>query len=134
VSLTALMITQRGLGLLVVCLVLVAALAAAAGLLLPVRGLRQRILEEKRRELRCCREALRRARDALVEGKPAAPDQGSLSEVVAYKQLVESIDEWPIDTPTVLRAGAYVGLPVLSWLSGTVAPSAILRVFALVLG
>lgn len=42
-------------------------------------------------------------------------EHGRLSEVVAYEPLVESIDERPIDTPTVLRACGYVGLPVVSW-------------------
>lgn len=135
VSLSALFVAERDLGPVMLVLVLLAAVAAAAGLVLPVRGLRARIAEEKRRELACCREALRRARDAaLVEQKSAITQHGRLSDVVAYKQLVESIDEWPIDTPTVLRASAYVGLPVLSWASGSVAPAALLRALAMLLG
>jgi hypothetical protein len=128
VSVSALLVTERGFGHVVMLLVAVAALAAAAGLLLPLRGLRERISEEKRRELACCRDALRRARDALVEGRPSAAEQVRISEVVAYRQLVESIDEWPIDTPTVIRACGSVGLPVISWFSGSVAPDTIVRV------
>lgn len=131
VSLTTLMITEPGFGRLVVVLVVIAAGAAAAGLLLPVRGLRDRICAEKRRELLCCHAALRRARDALLEERSIATEAMRLSDVVAYKQLVESIAEWPIDTPTALRACGCVGLPILSWLSGSVAPDAVLRVLGM---
>lgn len=133
VSLIALMVTERGLGHVVALLVGVAAAAAAAGLLLPLRGLRERICAEKRRELACCRDALRRARDAMVEGRSVVTEHGRLSEVVAYKQLVEGVEEWPIDLPTVLRAGGYVVLPVVSWFSGSVAPDAIVRVLAVLI-
>jgi hypothetical protein len=134
VSVIALMVTERGLGHVVALLVGVAAAAAAAGLLLPLRGLRERICAEKRRELVCCRDALRRARDAMVEGRSVVTEHGRLSEVVAYKQLVEGVEEWPIDMPTVLRAGGYVVLPVVSWFSGSVAPDAIVRIVAMVVG
>lgn len=132
VSLVALMITEHGFAHLVLILVGVAASAAAAGLLLPLRGLRDRIAAEKRRELACCREALRRARDAMVEGRSIATEHGRISEVVAYRTLVESIEEWPVDTPTILRACAYLGMPALSWFSGTVAPATVLRLVKLV--
>jgi hypothetical protein len=127
VSVSALLITERGFGHVVVILICVAALAAGAGLLLPLRGLRDRISEEKRRELACCRDALRRARDAMVEGRAIPTEHGRISEVVAYRKLVESIDEWPIDTPTALRACGSVALPVISWFSGSVAPGVVLR-------
>lgn len=125
VSVTALMITESGFGHVVAILMLLAAGAAAAGLVLPVRGLRERICEEKRRELACCREALRRARDAMLEGRSIVTEHGRLSEVVAYKQLVEAVDEWPIDTPTLLRACGYVGLPMVSWMSSSIGPDAV---------
>ncbi len=128
VSVTALMVTESGFGHVVSILVLIAAVAAGAGLLLPVRGLRERICDEKRRELACCRDALRRARDAMLEGRSIVTEHGKLSEVVAYKQLVESVDEWPIDTPTVLRACGYVGLPMVSWFSSSIGPSAVVGV------
>lgn len=131
VSLVALLITERGFGHLVLILVGIAAAAGAAALVLPLRGLRDRIADEKRRELACCRDALRRARDALVDGRTIVTEHGRISEVVAYRSLVESIDEWPIDTPTIVRASGYLGLPVVSWLSGSVAPETVLRVIKL---
>jgi len=125
VSVTALMVPEGGFGHVVAILMLIAAGAAATGLVLPVRGLRERICAEKRRELACCRDALRRARDAMLEGRTIVTEHGRLSEVVAYKQLVEAVDEWPIDTPTVLRACGYVGLPLVSWMSGSIGPDAV---------
>ncbi|MBY0274937.1 hypothetical protein K2Z84_06330, partial [Candidatus Binatia bacterium] len=131
VSLVALLITERGFGHLVLILVGIAGAAGAAALVLPLRGLRDRIAEEKRRELACCREALRRARDAMVEGRSIVTEHGRISEVVAYRNLVESIDEWPIDTPTIVRACGYLGLPVISWFSGSVAPATVLGMIKL---
>ena len=52
---------------------------------------------------------------------------------VGSEQLVEGVEEWPIDLPTVLRAGGYVVLPVVSWFSGSVAPDAIVRVLAVLI-
>lgn len=127
-SVICLFLTEQGFGLLVGCMTGLAALAAAAGLLFPLRGLRDRISEEKTRELASCRDALQRARDALVEGRAIPSGHGRLADIVAYRQMVESVSEWPVDTPTVLRAAAYVLLPIAFWLSGSFGPETLLRV------
>jgi len=133
-SVVALLLTETGFGLLVAFLAVVSALSAAAGLLLPLRGWRDRIADEKARELACCREALRRARDALVEGRPIPTGHGRLADIVAYRQLVESVSEWPVDSDTVLRAGAYLLLPIAFWLSGTIAPDSLVSVAEILAG
>ncbi len=38
--------------------------------------------------------------------------------LLAYKQFVESVREWPIDSSTLLRFALYLGLPIGSWLGG----------------
>ena len=133
-SVVALLLTEHGFGSVVAVLAGVAALSATAGILLPLRGWRDRIADEKARELACCREALRRARDALVEGRSIPTGHGRLADIVAYRQLVESVSEWPVDSETILRAGAYVLLPIAFWLSGTIAPDTLLSLAEILAG
>ncbi len=100
--------------------VLATVLVGAISLFFPVRGLHHRIREAKRRELELVNERVRRERARILESD--GPDAGAASDklpgLVAYKQFVESVSEWPIDTSTLLRFGLYLGLPIGSWLGG----------------
>jgi hypothetical protein len=133
-SVFSLILVEHGFAVVVATVGSLSAVAAAAGLLFPLRGLRERICEEKERELACCRVALRSARDALVEGRMVTTDHGHMSEVVAYTRFVESVNEWPLDTPTVVRVGASVLLPMASWLSGAIGSDVASRVVAMLFG
>jgi hypothetical protein len=91
----------------------------AAALLLPLQGVRQRIRQLKREELSRI--------DAAVKGD-LAPLAGSairrraqrvsLTDLLAYRQFVESVREWPFDAPTRFRVVVYLALPLVSWLGG----------------
>ena len=89
---------------------------AVAGLLLPVRGVRRRVRLEKQREIEWCRNALREHRAS----RDAGADQraGRLADVLAYRDHVEAVREWPFDTAAWLRFGLYLLIPVGSWLGG----------------
>ena len=41
-----------------------------------------------------------------------------LDELVAWRGLIESVREWPFDSPTLLRFGLYLAIPLGSWLGG----------------
>ena len=43
-----------------------------------------------------------------------------MDEVVAYKQTVEAVREWPFDTSTLLRFAIYLLIPLASWSGGAV--------------
>jgi hypothetical protein len=98
-------------------LVLAAAIGGV-GLLLPVRGVHDAIRAAKRTELAWCSAEIRRRRDALVAGT-AGPGAG-LAEWVSYRQLLESVREWPFGISTALRFVLYVGIPLGSWIGGAV--------------
>ncbi len=100
--------------------VLATVLVAVISLFFPVRGLHHRIREAKRRELELVNERVRRERARILgsEGPDAEAAAGTLPGLLAYKQFVESVSEWPIDTSTLLRFGLYLGLPIGSWLGG----------------
>lgn len=86
---------------------------AGVGLLLPVRGLHRSIQERKRRELDWCDDEIRRAREGVVR-----TSELSLADLVAYRGLIESVREWPLDAPTLRRFALYLVIPVASWLGG----------------
>ncbi len=100
--------------------VLAAVLATTIALFYPIRGLNHRIREAKRRELELVNEKVRRERARIFgsDGPDAEAASGKLPGLLAYKQFVESVSEWPIDTSTLLRFGLYLGLPIGSWLGG----------------
>jgi hypothetical protein len=43
-----------------------------------------------------------------------------MDEVVAYKQIVDGVREWPFDTSTLLRFAIYLLIPLASWSGGAV--------------
>jgi hypothetical protein len=94
-------------------LVLGTLILAGVGLILPVRGLRDSIREAKRRELAWCHDQIRRAREGGTKNSGL-----SLADLVAYRALVESVREWPLDAPTLSRFALYLVIPLASWLGG----------------
>ena len=91
--------------------------AAAAALLLPLRGARQAIVAAKRSELDWCDAALRRARAAL-ECDTAPIGARSIADLAAWRGVVAAVHEWPLDAPTLRRFVLVLGLPIGSWLGG----------------
>ena len=86
---------------------------AAASLLIPVRGVQQAIAREKSRELARINEEIRRALDGS-----SRTSQPGLADWVAYRGLVESVREWPVDAPTLRRFALYLAIPIGSWFGG----------------
>jgi hypothetical protein len=86
-------------------------LLAAVALLLPVRGVHDAIAREKTHELAAVNDQIRRAR-ARAGALP------SLADWIAYRGLIESVREWPVDAPTLRRFTLYLAIPLGSWLGG----------------
>ncbi|HEY8155730.1 MAG TPA: hypothetical protein VII72_16495 [Myxococcota bacterium] len=89
-----------------------------AALLLPVSGVHQQLAEAKRAELARVDAALRAEAEANL--KPgAAPATGArLSNLVAWRGLVQAASTWPFDVGVWLRFAVYVSLGLGSWLGG----------------
>ena len=85
-------------------------------LLRPARQVRSLIRAVKREELARLEPLLRQARDETLTGN--TPTQGRLTDLLAYKTQVESTPEWPFDSPTLVRFGFYVFIPVVSMIAG----------------
>ncbi len=101
-------------------IVLTIVLVGTIAVFYPIRGLHHRIREAKRVELNLVNEKVRRERGRILEtdGPDAEAASGKLPGLLAYKQFVESVSEWPVDTSTLFRFALYLGLPIGSWLGG----------------
>lgn len=84
---------------------------------LPLRGLHDAVVAAKRQELSWCNAAIREARRALVDGHASAGPRG-LADLVAYRGVVESVREWPLDAPALRRFALYCVIPLASRLGG----------------
>jgi hypothetical protein len=90
---------------------------AGSRLVLPLRGVRDAVATAKASEIKWCNDQIRRRRDAFARAQPAGAERG-LADLIAYKEHVDAVRDWPIDTPTALRFVLYLALPVGSWLGG----------------
>ena len=99
---------------------LVGVLALAGVVFLaPVLGVHGRIRAAKGAELDRVHEAIRRERDATVAPRePGPPADARLANLIAYRDLVERVREWPFGAPTLLRVGLLIALGLGSWLGG----------------
>ena len=86
---------------------------AIVALLFPVRGLHDAIAREKALEIDRINGKIRRARDLSDVGAATG-----LADWIAYRGLIESVREWPIDAPTLRRFALYLAIPLGSWLGG----------------
>ena len=96
-----------------------AVIVATLTFMLPILGVHRVIREAKQAELEWCGDALMRARTALKEG-PGEPQRLPMHEIVAYKQVVDGVREWPFDASTVMRFALYLLIPLASWSGGAV--------------
>ena len=88
-------------------------------LVIPMRGIHQRIGEAKRAELARVHAAIEGDVAALEASRIAkrAAD-ASLRDLVAYRDVVQAVPEWPFTTPLRLRFLLYAAIPLGSWLGG----------------
>ena len=95
--------------------------SAVTAFLLPARGVRVRIAEEKARELGRLRGALADAQAvALAEGTGARAAAARLPGLIALERRIDDVREWPFDTASWLRLALYVALGLGSWLGGAI--------------
>jgi hypothetical protein len=85
-------------------------------LLRPARRVRDLIREVKNRELARLQPLLQKARDEALTDE--VPTQGRLTDLISYREHVESIVEWPFNSSTIWRFGLYLLIPVGSMIGG----------------
>jgi hypothetical protein len=96
-------------------------LLGVATLLLPSRGIHERLREAKRTELARVRRAIdQRAGELFEPTAGAAESAPELPALLAWEARIEAVREWPFDTPTLVRFSLFVLIPLASWLGGAV--------------
>jgi len=83
----------------------------AAGIIVPVWGVRTRIRREKQREMAWALEGIRAARAQ----EPV--DTRRLGDLSGYYDIVRDAPEWPFNQSALLRVGTYVLIPAGLWLA-----------------
>lgn len=121
----ALNITDEGFLAAILLLGGLALVQNVALLLIPIRGLHDRLRDAKREELARVHAAIRGERGALRGSPLDGDDARALADLLAWRAFVESVPEWPIDASTLGRFAFYVGLPLLSWVGAALVERAI---------
>lgn len=114
-SVLTLFLFEPGFAVLMIQVFCILAVFSWIGLMLPLRGIRRKIKESKQEELDWCRQSLKSARDELKTG---ADVQQSITEIIAYKAILEDIRNWPFDSPSLTRFALYLLIPVGSMFGG----------------
>lgn len=95
---------------------------AIAALLLPSRGLHERLRAEKEAELRWVRAEISATREALGAGGERA---ARLPALLAWEARVERASEWPFDATSLFRFALLLLVPLGSWLGGALVERAV---------
>jgi hypothetical protein len=99
---------------------------ALAALLLPSRGLHERLRTEKQAELRWVRSEIASAREALGDARAETHEQASrLPALLAWEARVEGTSAWPFDAPSLFRFALLLLVPLGSWLGGALVERAV---------
>ncbi|MDJ0865750.1 MAG: hypothetical protein QNK03_06555 [Myxococcota bacterium] len=95
---------------------------ASAIVLRPVRAVQQRIRAEKRAALDQLNRALRRDRALVLDGAGSGAGEAAarLPGLLAYRDFLTAVPEWPFDLSTSLRSALLLAVAVGSWLGGAV--------------
>jgi hypothetical protein len=86
---------------------------AVSALILPLRGIHQRIRAQKQQELEIIRRQIHREKEVLfVE---ASTIDNRLTAFLAMESRIERVDEWPFDVGSLSRVAFYLVLGLGSW-------------------
>jgi hypothetical protein len=125
VSFFSLNLVDEGFVLAVLLLGGIVLVQNVATLLIPLRGLRDRLRTAKREELERVDAAIRGEPGALRGSMIGRREAPSLADLLAWRAFVQTVPEWPIDTGTLGRSAFFVGLPLLSWVCGALVERAV---------
>jgi hypothetical protein len=116
-SIQSLFLIESGYGSTLAIVWILTAGVATTGLLVPVNGVRKRIRGAKAARLDRCRDDLRRAQAGLDAN---AGDEAltRVANLLALRQHLLEIHEWPFDASTLRRLALYLLIPLGSWSGG----------------
>lgn len=90
---------------------------AIALLLLPMYSVRMRVGDEKAQELMRIQHAIHGDRSGLADSAICADaDKIGFTGLILYRQMIQGINEWPVDFPVLARLSIYIIIPLLTWI------------------
>jgi hypothetical protein len=96
----------------------IAGIGGAVGLV-PLFQLRRVIRDAKAQEIHALSRAIDGNRESLEETRIASQARtASLTDLLSYRQYVESVSEMPFAAASVVRIAVFVGIPIASWVGG----------------
>ena len=119
-SIWSLMMIETGFGPLMVVIGGAILAGTVFALLAPVYGVHQRIRKSKEEALAWVNAELAAEQPTFLAPQ-AGQESGRMSDLVAYRSMVESVNEWPFTLSTYARIALYLLLPVVTWGVGLVA-------------
>jgi hypothetical protein len=118
-SIQSLFLIESGYGPTLSIMWVLTTAVAITGFLVPVNGVRKRIRDAKTARLERCREDLRGAQ-ASLDASGGNEELARVTNLLALRQHLLEIREWPFDASTLRRLGLYLLIPLVSWSGGAV--------------
>jgi len=126
VSIWSLMLLETGFEQVMIVNAGIALVMMALAMLAPLRGVHRRICEAKEEALDWVNGEISEHRVAF-EGSRSGRRDGEMADLIAYRNLIDDVAEWPFTSSTYFRLILYAMLPLLSWGVGIVAEELIGR-------
>ncbi len=127
VSLSSLFLIESGMGIVATLGGALTLFVAGAALLMPMRGVQQRVRQAKESELEWLDAEIRGQKGALRSGEGRRV--GEIADLAAYRGLVVRTQEWPLNPSTYVRFALYMLIPLGSWAAGAVVERVVERLF-----
>lgn len=119
-SIYSLMLIETGFGNIMWIIGGTTLVLSLLAMLAPVQGVHKRILRSKKEELEWLDGEISSLRTVIKE--PDTSHQGGrMADLVAYRNLVDGVAEWPFTSSTLVRLALYTLLPIVTWGIGLVA-------------
>lgn len=119
-SIWSLMTIETGFGQIMVIIAGAILAGTTFALLAPVYGVHKRIRKSKEEALAWVNTELAAEQPTFLAPQ-AGQESGRMSDLVAYRNMIESVPEWPFTLSTYTRVALYLLLPVVTWGIGLVA-------------
>jgi hypothetical protein len=124
-SIASLLTLDEGAWQIVVAVIAVTLALGFISLLLPSRGVHERLRAAKTDELLRVRAEIDRARAALVDARGDGAEIARMPALLAWETRVERMSVWPFDASTLVRFALFLLVPLGSWLGGALVERAV---------
>ena len=124
-SIASLLTLDAGAWGIVVGVIAVTLALGFISLLLPSRGVHERLRAAKRDELLRVRAEIDGARAALFDAHGAGAEIARMPALLAWEARIEQVSVWPFDAPTLVRFALFLLVPLGSWLGGALVDRAV---------